>query len=173
MHEELFPGTLEHYKNQVRFVYRDSPLSEIHPWAVHAAVDANCLADQSGPVYWAYVDYIHSHGDEVTGQDRDTKKSFAALDRIAREEAVLAKLDEGRLDACLTKQDDTKVQASRKEADALAIEGTPALFVDGERISGLVTKEQLWTAIDRALRAEGEQPPPPSAPTPQTSGKGQ
>ncbi len=176
MHEELFPGTINHYKSQVRFVYRDSPLSEIHPWAVHAAVDANCLADQSAVVYWTFVDYIHSHGDEVTGQDRDNKKSFAALDRIARNEAVLAKLDEGRLDQCLAKQDETKVLASRKEADSLGIDGTPALFVDGEKINGVVSQEQLWTVIDRALRAAGEQPPPPSAPVPQnsqSSGKGQ
>ena len=176
MHAVIFPGTLNHYKNQVRFVYRDSPLSEIHPWAVHAAVDANCLADQSGAVYWTYVDYLHSHGDEVTGSDRDTTKSFAALARIARNEAVLAKLDETRLDQCLAKQDETKVNASRAEADALGIDGTPAIYVNGEKINGLVTQEQLWTVIDRALKAAGEQPPPPSAPAQQSSqisGKGQ
>ena len=50
MHQELFPATLEHYKDLVRFVYKDDPLSEIHPWAMHAAVDANCLAAQSGEV---------------------------------------------------------------------------------------------------------------------------
>ena len=25
------------------FIYKDYPLEEIHPWAVHAAVNANCL----------------------------------------------------------------------------------------------------------------------------------
>ena len=176
MHAVLFPGALNRYKNQVRFVYRDSPLAEIHPWAVHAAVDANCLADQSGTVYWTYVDYIHAHGDEVTGSERDEKKSFAALDRIARNEAILAKLDEQRLDQCLAKQDTSKVLASRSEADALGIEGTPALFVNGEKINGVVTEEQLWLVIDRALKAAGEQPPAPPAPVPQSSqisGKGQ
>ena len=33
-------------------------------------------------------------GQEVTGEDRDLRKSFAALDRIARQEATLGKLDE-------------------------------------------------------------------------------
>ena len=56
LHEELFPSTFEHYKGLVRFVYKDDPLTEIHPWAMHAAVDANCLAAQSGDVYWAYVE---------------------------------------------------------------------------------------------------------------------
>ena len=89
----VFPATLARYKDLVRFVYKDDPLTEVHPWAMHAAVDANCLAAQSGEVYWTYVDYLHAHGQEVTGQDHDAAKSFAALDRIARQEATLAKLD--------------------------------------------------------------------------------
>ena len=46
MHQALFPATLNRYKDKVRFVYKDNPLMEIHPWALRAAVDANCLAAQ-------------------------------------------------------------------------------------------------------------------------------
>ena len=159
MHRELFPSTLAHYKDLVRFVYKDDPIPELHPWAMHAAVDANCLAAQSGDAYWNYVDYVHGHGQEITGQDHDKAKSFAALDRIARQEATLGKLDQASLDACITKQDETAVKASAKLADDLGIEGTPVLFVNGERITGALPQEQVWMAIDRALRAEGEQPP--------------
>jgi protein-disulfide isomerase len=159
MHEELFPATLEHYKDLVRFVYKDDPLTDMHPWAMHAAVDANCLAAQSPGVYWTYVDYLHAHGAEVTGEDRDLTKSFAALDRIARQEATLGKLDETRLNACMAKQDETQIQAESKEALSLGIDGTPALFVNGERINGALPQEEVWLAIDRALRAAGEQPP--------------
>jgi protein-disulfide isomerase len=170
MHKELFPETLDRYKGLVRFVYKDFPLVELHPWALHAAVDANCLADQSGDVYWTYVDYLHSHGDEVTGETRDPAKSYAALDRIARQEATLGKLDSARLDACIAKQDASVPQMSAKFAEALGIQGTPALFVNGERINGgAVPQQQVWMVIDRALRAEGIQPPPlplPAAPTP-------
>ena len=160
MHQSLFPSTLEHYKDKVRFIYKDDPLVEIHPWAMHASVDANCLAAQSNDVYWTYVDYLHSHGQEITGENRDLTKSVAALDRIARQEATVAKLDAAKVDACIAKQDESQVRASAKEADALGIEGTPALFVDGERINGAVPEQQLWLVIDRALRAAGEQPPP-------------
>jgi protein-disulfide isomerase len=159
MHEELFPATLNHYKDLVRFVYKDDPLSDLHPWAMHAAVDANCLAAQSGGVYWTYVDYLHAHAEEITGNDRDLTKSFAALDRIARQEGTLGKLDEATLNACIAKQDETQVKASAKEAESLGIDGTPALFVNGERIDGALPQEQVWLAIDRALRAVGEQPP--------------
>ncbi|HLY41753.1 MAG TPA: thioredoxin domain-containing protein [Terracidiphilus sp.] len=173
MHQSLFPATMDHYKDKVRFIYKDDPLTELHPWAMHAAVDANCLATQSGDVYWTYVDYLHSHGQEITGADRDLKKSFASLDRIARQEGTLGKLDEAKLDACIAKQDETQVKASAKEADELGIDGTPALFVDGEKISGAVPEEQVWMAIDRALRATGEQPPaePTQSKNPAGSGK--
>jgi protein-disulfide isomerase len=168
LHKSLFPETLARYKDQVRFVYKDNPLpADMHPWAMHAAVDANCLAAQSGDVYWTYVDYLHSHGGEVTGPDRDLPKSFAALDRIARQEATLGKLDAAKLDACLAKQDETAIHASLKEAATLKVDGAPAVFVDGERFDGAIPEEQVWEVIDRALRAAGEQPPPPPAPAPQ------
>lgn len=168
MHQELFPATMAHYGDKVRFIYKDDPIAELHPWAVHASVDANCLAAQSGTVYWNYVDYIHGHGQEVTGDDRNLQKSYEALDRIARQEATMGKLDETRLDACIAKQDQAQVLASAKEAEDLGLEGTPELYVNGERVNGAVPQDQLWAAIDRALKAEGEQPPPPEAPAPAT-----
>ncbi len=166
LHQELFPATLEHYKDKVRFIYKDNPLpADMHPWAMHAAVDANCLADQSGDVYWAYVDYLHSHGQEVNGENRDLTKSFAALDRIARQEATLSKLDAPKLDACLAKQDETAVRASTKEAQSLGIDAAPYVFVNGERFDGALPQEQVWMVIDRALRDAGEQLPAAPAQT--------
>ncbi len=172
MHSSLFPSTIDRYKDKVRFVYKDDPLTDLHPWAMHAAVDANCLAEQSGQVYWNYVDYVHAHGQEVNGEDRNMTKSFATLDRIAREESTLAKLNAVKLDACIAKQDETQVRASAKEAEALGVDGTPALFIDGERINGALPAEQVWVVIDRALRADGIEPPPPAT-AQQPAGKGQ
>jgi len=160
LHQELFPATLDHYKDKVRFIYRDFPLNEIHPWAMRAAVDANCLAAQSSDVYWNFVDYLHSHSQEVNGENRDVPKSFAALDRIARQEATLGKLDASKLDACLAKQDESAVRSSTQEGLALGIEGTPYVFVNGERFDGALPQEQVWMVIDRALRAAGVDAPP-------------
>jgi protein-disulfide isomerase len=173
MHQQLFPATLEHYKGLVRFIYKDNPLpAEMHPWAMHAAVDANCLAELNGNAYWSYVDYLHSHDDEVTGETRDLPKSFEALNRIARQEATLARFDSGKLaqlDACLGKQDETPILASLKEGESLGVDGTPALFIDGERVTGAVPQELLWMSIDRALRAAGVEPPAMPAIPPQAA----
>ena len=166
MHQQLFPETLDRYKDKVRFIYKDDPIAEIHPWALHAAIDSNCLAAQNGSAYWGYVDYLHAHGQEVSGPDRDVKKSAEMLDKIAREQGKIFALDAGALDACLKKQDEAAVRGSIKEAESLGIEGTPYLFIDGEHIDGAQPIEQVWLVIDRALRAAGVEPPPPAAPQP-------
>jgi protein-disulfide isomerase len=170
MHQTLFPATMAHYKDMVRFIYMDNPLIEIHPWAMHAAVNANCLGTQNSQEYWTYVDYIHSHGQEITGEDRNLAKSNDALNRIARQLATLDKLDSSALDACLSRQDETPVRNAMKIAESLRIEGAPALFVEGERISGALPQDQVWMVIDRALRAAGVEPPavaaPPAQPAP-------
>jgi protein-disulfide isomerase len=162
MHQELFPQTLDHYKGLIKVVYKDDPLVELHPWAMRAAVDANCLADQNAAAYWAYVDYVHSHGSEISGADRDPAKANAALDKIAREQGAKGNANLTTLDACLQKQDNGAVLASMKEAEGLNIDGTPTLFVNGERISGAEPIDQVWAVIDRALEAEGQKPPPAS-----------
>jgi protein-disulfide isomerase len=159
MHQTLFPATLERYQGLVRFIYKDNPLVEIHPWAQRAAIDANCLAAQSSDAYWQFVDYIHAHGQEVNGSTREVAKSFDALDRIARQQAENGKLNALQLDSCLAHQDATQVQDSMKEAQALHIEGAPMLYVDGERINGAVPQADVWAVIDRALRAAGVAPP--------------
>lgn len=167
MHQTLFPAVLNRYKDKVRVIYKDDPLVEIHPWAMRAAIDANCLATANADVYWAYVDYIHSHGEEINGEDRNLAKSNDALNRIARQQATVAKFSPAQLtqlDACIAKQDQTPILASAKEAESLGVEGTPALFIDGERISGALPDTSLWMVIDRALRAHGIEPPQAAAP---------
>ena len=160
MHSELFPQTLDHYNGLVKIVYRDLPLEEIHPWAIHAAVNANCLAAQSAPAYWSYVDYLHTHGQDVTGPDRDLTKANATLDNLARLQAETSKLDVEKLTACVKKQDDSAIRAEMKQADSLGIQQTPTVYVNGEMLAGALPTSTLWSIIDRALVAEGITPPP-------------
>lgn len=55
MHEILKSEVMQKYGDKVRFIYKDNPLTEIHPWAMHAAVDAGCLAQQNPSAYWTFV----------------------------------------------------------------------------------------------------------------------
>ena len=158
MHQEIFPKLFVRYGRTVRFIYKDNPLVAIHPWAMHGAVDANCLAAQNSDAYWHFLDYVHSHLHEINGDKTDKSKSAALLDTAATEETDTFKLDSAKLKACLREQDETQVLASMKEAESLHIGGTPWVIVNGERVSGAVTAEQLSIVIDRALRAAGVLP---------------
>lgn len=160
LHSELFPETLTHYKGLIKIVYRDLPIPSLHPWATHAAVDANCLAAQNTDAYWSYVDYLHTHGEDITGPDRDVKKSAAMLDKIALQQGEKTKLDAAKLSACVAKQDESGIHEETQLSDKLSIDQTPTLYVNGEVIEGALPEDVLWQAIDRALVAEGVTPPP-------------
>ena len=167
MHAELFPALTARYKDQVRIVYRDFPLDQ-HPWAMRAAINANCVAAQSPTGYWNLVDYIHAHAGELGGTDKSLAKANETLDTLAREEGKRQNLNMAALNACIAKQDDTAVKASMKTAEELGVDSTPALFINGEKLEGAVPLEYVYKMIDNALTASGQTPPPPPAPTPQT-----
>jgi len=168
MNAEIFPAVLNRYKDQVRVVYRDFPLEELHPWAKRAAINANCLASLSTSAYWNYVDYVHAHASDMAGAEKTIEKANQSLDKIALDEGTKEKVDQAALVACVLKQDDAGVKASEKwaEAEPLHLDQAPVLYVNGERVEGVVPIETLYRIIDRALVAAGQTPPPPPPPPP-------
>ena len=160
MHEQLFPALTKRYKNQVRIVYKDFPLDQ-HPWAMRAAIDVDCLAAQSGTGYWNLVDYIHAHAGEMGGAEKSIANANATLDSLTKAEGKRQKVNEGVLDACVARQDDTAVKASIKLGTDLGVDSTPQLFINGERLVGVAPLRDVYKMIDDALIASGQTPPPP------------
>ncbi len=167
MHETLFPQIFKEYGDRVTFIYKDDPLSEIHPWAIHAAVDANCLAAQSGDAYWDFADYIHANKQEVDSQPNSGAR-FAAIDKMTLLQGQKHSLDVVKLQSCVKTQNEDAVRASMKEAEDLGINGTPALFINGQKLDGAVPIGEVRAALDAALKDAGEPVPQhiPSAPAP-------
>jgi protein-disulfide isomerase len=161
MHATLFPALLQAYGDRVRFIYRDYPLVEIHPWAMHAAVDANCLAEQNNEAYWDFADYVHGNQKAISGKARP--EAYANLDQIAKDQAQKHQLDQPKLQACVQKQDESGVRASMAEADKLGVDSTPTLFINGERVSGALPEEEMRAILDRALGAAGQTAPAAAA----------
>lgn len=160
LHAQVFPALLARYGDQVRFVYKDFPLS-MHPWAMRGAIDTNCLGAQSVTGYWNAVDHIHEHAGELGGAEKSLAVANNALDTIVRDEGAKQKVDAAKLNACLAKQDDSIVRASMKEGDALDLKATPVLFINGEKFEGAYPVNDLFRMIDEALIAQGKTPPPP------------
>jgi protein-disulfide isomerase len=168
MHAELFPALLDRYKNQVRIVYRDYPLVDIHPWAMRAAIDTNCVGAYSQTGYWNLVDHIHAHAAEMGGTEKSLAKANDTLDSLTRDEGKRQNLNADALNACIAKQDAAVINASLKLGDSLGVGATPALFINGEKMEGALPLEHLYRIIDNALIASGQTPPPPppAAPAP-------
>jgi protein-disulfide isomerase len=151
LHQQLFPSIFKEYGDRVLFIYKDFPLEEMHPWAIHAAVDANCLAAQNNDSYWEYADYLHANQRSIGG--------IAELDRLATLQAQKHSLDAPKLQACLKAQDDKAVRASMHEGEVVGVNATPVMFVNGVKVEGAVSPSELRTVLDRALKDAGVAPP--------------
>jgi protein-disulfide isomerase len=173
VHSTIFPELFKEYGDKIAFIYKDYPLAEIHPWAIHAAIDANCLAAQNNDAYWEYADYLHANQGEVnSGKGRDEK--FATLDRLAMQQGEKHNVDAIKLQACIKAQNEDAVKASMKEGDALGVDATPTIFINGQEADGALPASDFRTLFDHALEQAGVTPPTHAAATPgasQTPGK--
>jgi protein-disulfide isomerase len=171
MHSTLMSQILPQYGDKVKIIYKDYPLVQIHPWAEHAAIDANCLAKESGTAYWQLADYLHANQHSIPISQQNAQASNAELDRLTLDFGKKNGADLNRLQACIKTSDATAVKASMDEGDKLGVNATPTLFVNGQRLEGAMDVEEVREALNEQLLAAGVQPPPaPAAPTQPASG---
>ena len=164
MHSTLMSDILPQYGDKIKIIYKDYPLP-MHPWAVHAANDANCLAKESGNGYWEFADYVHANQHAISGAQKDVQQAFGELDRITLDVGKKNGVDANRLQACVKAQADGAVKSSMAEGDSVGVNATPTMFVNGERLEGALDTDQVRVALDQQLLAAGVKPPPP-APAP-------
>ena len=167
MHQTLFPEIFKEYGDRISFVYKDYPLVEIHPWATHAAVDANCLAAQNADAYWDFADYVHANKREVDAEKTPGAR-LDVLDKMAMLQGQKHNVDGMKLLSCVKAQNEDAVKASMKEADGVGVTATPTLFINGQKIDGAVPASEVRAALDAALKEAGQPVPQhvPSAPVP-------
>src|SRR5208337_3744887 len=163
MHSTLTSEILQQYGDKVKIVYKDYPLS-MHPWAIHAASDANCLAKESGQGYWEFADYVHANQRAISGSQRDVQSSFTELDHLTLDIGKKHGADASRLQACVKAQPDATMKASMAEGDAIGVSATPTVFVNGQRLEGAVDIDEVKAALNQQLLAAGVQPPAPATP---------
>jgi len=158
MHQTLFPQIFKEYGDRVEFIYKDYPLAEIHPWAIHAAVDANCLASQNSDAYWDFADYIHANKGEVDGEKTPGAR-LESIDKMAMLQGQKHSVDVAKLQSCLKAQNEDAVRTSMKEADGIGVNATPTMFINGQKIDGAVSVAEVRAALDAALKDAGQPVP--------------
>ncbi|MBZ5506443.1 MAG: DsbA family protein [Acidobacteriia bacterium] len=148
----LFNEVMTRYRDRVRVLIKDFPILDAHPWAMRAAVDAQCLAQQDSEAYWEFSDYVHTHQQEITQKNNALAAGTASpLDLVAKDVAQKHGVNAAALQACLTAQDKSQVEASMREGQALGISATPTIFVNGQMTEGVLSAEQLRALLDRVL----------------------
>lgn len=141
--EPTLQSVLGQYSHQVRFVFRNFPLTQIHPQAMHAAEAAVC-AQQQGR-FWPMHDAIYADGAPLND---------ASLRALAKQVG----LDSRKFEKCVRSDIPMKViEADVQAGENLGVEVTPTLFVDGRYINGDVPREQLVSVIEDELKTKAGQ----------------
>ncbi len=158
-HASTLPQIIEEYvkPGKVRFVYRDFPLTRIHPNAGLAALAAEC-ADEQGR-FWPYHDRLFERQDEWG----PSPNAQALFERYAEELG----LNVEQFSACLSEQRYAEeVIKDLQDGVKYGVRGTPAFFINGRKLEGAHPFERFKALIDAALeqaqqaqQAEAEERP--------------
>jgi protein-disulfide isomerase len=112
-----------------RFVFKDFPLVDIHPWAMTAALAGRCAYQQSNDGFWKFHDLIYDNQAAISAGN--------AWDKM-QEYAGQAGLDATALRTCMADpKTHAAVASSIAEGQKLHIANTPTFFIDGHRQIGL------------------------------------
>ena len=128
----------ENFGNKVRIVYRQFPLTNIHPNAFKAAEASLCAHDQGK--FWEMHDMMFQDQKRLTV--RDLKATAGRLG-----------LDQKKFDACVdTGRHTEQVQEDLKEGNRVGVTGTPAVFINGVALDGgAAPYEVVAKAIEKEL----------------------
>ena len=132
---------------QVRFIYKNFPLTQIHPWAETAAIGARCAYEQSPEAFWKVHNAIFDDQDVISAENIwDKLVSYASQ----------AGLNADTYKACLSSAGAQKaVDAEHAEGVAIGVNSTPTVYVDGRPLAG-GDPQTLVQYIDFELAARGE-----------------
>lgn len=138
-HAEVYKPLFAAYPGQIRLVYRNLPLTSIHPDAMSAAEAAMCAGEQDA--YWPYHEKLFSS--ETLGND--------TYIQYARDLG----LNMPTFESCLSDHKyQQAVQADSDFAINLGIRSTPTFFVNGLAIVGAQPLEVFKQVIDKELAGE-------------------
>ncbi len=123
---------------QLRFIYRNFPLTEIHPHALHAALAAEAAAAQGK--FWQMHDSIFHH--QHTLEDVDLAQ-FAEAIGLDMQQYAHDMAEQRSL---------TRIEEDVEGGERSGVQGTPTFFISGALYRGSWEREALLPALQAASR---------------------
>jgi len=125
------------YGDKVRIVWKDFPLTAIHPQALKAAEAGNCAREQGK--FWEYHDRLFAN-------------QQALQPEFLKKYAADAGLDAQKFNACLdTAKYNDRVQAQMGVGAGIGVGSTPSMYINGRLVSGAQPYETFVAVIDEEL----------------------
>jgi len=132
---------MEEYQGKVRWVFRDFPISGLHPAAPKAHEAARCAAEQGK--FWQYHDLLF---------ERSPRHSSDELKQYAEE----LQLDSSAFATCLVSDKyQAAVTSDVQEGTRLGVSSTPTFFINGRVLVGAQRLAVFQKLVERELAKEG------------------
>ena len=141
--ENVFPMLRSKYidTGKVRFVFREFPL-DIK--AASASILARCIAKDDPEKYLGAVELLFKQQERLIAQTKDTLLFVGRLNGMSEEDVKTCQMDQAQFD---------KLTADQKYAhETLKVDSTPTFFVNGERLKGSMSFEELEERIKPLLK---------------------
>jgi protein-disulfide isomerase len=133
---------LQQYGDKVKFYYKNYPLP-FHPWAMPAAIAAECAKQQKPEAFWTvYKGYFDNQKDITADNVKDKALSFLANEKV----------DTAKFTDCFdNKKTADKVKADQAEGASVGVTGTPSFLINGRLIVGAQPFDNFKNIIDDEL----------------------
>lgn len=127
--------------DSVVLIYKDLPL-DFHPQAMNAANAARCAGQQE--MFWEIAEELYAT--QETWGKQEGKTPFITM-------ASKLGLERTAFTSCIEEEEFAEeIEKDIAEAQNFGISGTPATFVNGQFLSGVVTQEELDQLIQKQLQ---------------------
>lgn len=135
---------MKQYGDKVRFVFKNFPLTSIHPWAEDGALASECAFQQGNDAHWKMYDGLFTKQADINKDNLREKSSEIAKD---------GGMDVAKYQECFDgKKALDAVKADETEATSLGVNSTPTFFINGRRLSGAQTPDSFKQLIDQELK---------------------
>jgi protein-disulfide isomerase len=129
---------LARYGDNISYVFKNYPLTQIHQYAYDAALAAQCAKEQGK--YWEYHDYLFLHNDQLEKQ-------------YLEEYANVFGLKTDQFNTCLeSKKYSFVLDQDVRDARAAGVSSTPTFFINGIRVVGDLNEAEYVKVIDAELQ---------------------
>ena len=137
---EEFPQIKKLYidTRKVRYVFKQFPLTQIHPKAQRAAQASLCAQEQGA--FWQYHDELYAHQNELElGQLEAYAKTLG--------------LDTAVFHNCLvTEKTLPELFIDKKLGLEIGVSGTPTFFFNGRKVAGAITVEEFGKEVEEEMK---------------------